>query len=73
MPFSLQRARGDVVEAGNQRGDGGLARTRGPDQGHHLARLDPERDVVQYLVVAGPDSSTATDSSEARETSSAPG
>ena len=38
------RARVDVVEAGEQRGDRRLARARRADQRDHLPRLGPERD-----------------------------
>ncbi len=41
------RAGGDVVEAGDQAGDRGLAGTGPPDEGHRLARLDREGDVLQ--------------------------
>ena len=42
----------DVVEAGDERGDGGLAAARRADQGHELARLDAERDAVEDLDAA---------------------
>ena len=37
-----------VVEARHQPSDGGLAGTRGPGQGHHLARRDGEIDAMQH-------------------------
>ena len=36
-----------VIEAGDQRHQAGLARARGPDQGHGAPGLDLEVDVVQ--------------------------
>ena len=40
-------ARGGIVEAGEQRDDGALARAAGADERDHLAGLDGEADVVE--------------------------
>ena len=48
----LYRALGHVVEAGNQVGDGGLARAGRPHQGDGLSRRDVEVHVVQDAGVA---------------------
>ncbi|MDI2023392.1 hypothetical protein PJL18_03940 [Paenarthrobacter nicotinovorans] len=42
----------DVVQAGQQLGDGGLAGTRGTHQGHCLARFHPEAHPVQHFLSA---------------------
>ena len=51
-PGQPHRAGVDVVEPGHQRGDGRLARTGGPDQGHHLPGQRGERNPVQHFVTA---------------------
>src|ERR1035441_3063547 len=45
MTVDEDPARGGVVEAGNQFGQGGLTGTGRTDEGHGFARLDPEIDV----------------------------
>ena len=47
MPSISDPARGRLVEAGQQVDDGRLAGAAEADQGHRLARLDLEADVVQ--------------------------
>ena len=48
-PADRHRAAGDVVEAGEQRGDRRLARARAADESHGGSRCDLEVDAVEHL------------------------
>ena len=43
----------DIIETGQQAGDGALARAGAPHQGHRFTRLDLEADVVQRRGILG--------------------
>ena len=49
LPVDPHRAAGDVIEPEQQPPDGGLARSRRPDQGHAFACRHPQRDPPQDL------------------------
>ena len=49
MPIDAHRTRADIVEAGDQTGDGALPRPARPHQRADLPGAQPEADALQHL------------------------